>query len=67
MDKYWNLLIAIFMIVASMAVMFIGLLVLADGSMVCMISIFGGLIGIVVGILMGIFTIVTAKTQRFDS
>lgn len=67
MDKYWNLLIAIFLIVASMAVMFIGLLVLADGSMICMISIFGGLIGIVVGILMGIFTIVTAKAQKFDS
>lgn len=67
MDKYWNLLIATFLIVASMAVLFIGLLVLADGSLVCMVSVYGGLIGIVVGIMMGIFTIVTSKAQKFDT
>ena len=61
-DKYWKLLIAIFIITASQAVLFVGMML--GGEMVGMISVVAGLIGIVVGIILGVGTIINARGQR---
>ncbi len=63
-DKCWKLLIAIFVIVASQAVLFVGLTLLAGAGAVGMVSIFGGLIGVVVGIIMGIGFIVNSRGMK---
>lgn len=63
-EKYWKLMIAIFVIVASQAVLFVGMML--GGEMVGMISIVGGLIGIVVGIIMGVGTIINSRGQRVE-
>ena len=63
-DKCWKLLIAIFIIVASLAVLFIGVFLGADAGIMGTISILGGMLGVVVGIIMGVGTIINSRGNR---
>lgn len=61
-DRIWNLLIAMFVIIASQAVLLVGVLMggAASGGM-GIAAIGGGLIGIMAGIVMGIISIFGAR------
>jgi hypothetical protein len=63
-DKCWKLLIAIFTIVASQAVLFIGIFLGADAGIMGTISILGGMLGVVVGIIMGVGFIINSRGNR---
>ena len=63
-DKCWKLLIAIFIIVASQAVLFIGMFVGAGAGIMGTISILGGMLGVVVGIIMGAGIIINSRGNR---
>ena len=63
-DKCWKLLIAIFIIVASQAVLFIGIFLGAGAGVMGTISILGGLLGVVVGIIMGAGIIINSRGNR---
>ena len=61
-DRIWNLLIAMFVIIASQAVLLVGIFMggaVAGGMGIAAIG--GGLIGIMAGIIMGIFAIFGSK------
>ena len=60
-DKCWKLLIAIFIIVASQAVLFIGVMLGAGAGIMGTISILGGMLGIVVGIIMGVGVVINSR------
>ena len=62
-DKCWKLLIAIFIIVASQAVLFIGVMLGAGAGIMGTISILGGMLG-VVGIIMGTGVIINSRGNR---
>ena len=62
-DKFWKLLMATFIIVASQAVLFVGMML--GSEMVGLISVVVGLIGIVVGIILGVGTIVNSRGQNY--
>ena len=61
-DKIWNLLVAMFVIVASQAVLIVGIIMggAAAGN-IGVVAIGGGLIGIMAGIILGIFAIFGVK------
>ena len=63
-DKCWKLLIAIFIIVASQAVLLIGFFLGAGAGIMGTISILGGMLGVVVGIIMGVGTIINSRGNR---
>ena len=63
-DKCWKLLIAIFIIVASQAVLFIGVMLGAGAGIMGTISILGGMLGIVVGIIMGVGVVINSRGNR---
>ena len=63
-DKCWKLLIASFIIVASQAVLFIGMFVGAGAGIMGTISLLGGMLGVVVGIIMGAGTIINSRGNR---
>ncbi len=63
-DKYWKLLIAIFVVVASQAVLFVGMMLGAGAEFMGVVSVYGGLIGIVVGIILGAGCIINARGDR---
>ena len=62
-DKFWKLLVATFIIVASQAVLFVGMML--GGEMVGLLSVVAGLIGIVVGIILGVGTIINSRGQKY--
>ena len=62
--KCWKLLIAIFIIVASQAVLFIGVMLGAGAGIMGTISILGGMLGIVVGIIMGVGVVINSRGNR---
>ena len=63
-EKCWKLLIAIFIIVASQAVLFIGVMLGADAGIMGTVSILGGILGVVVGIIMGVGMIINSRGNR---
>lgn len=63
-DKCWKLLIAIFVIVASQAVLFIGMMLGAGAGIMGTISILGGMLGVVVGIIMGVGFIINSRDNN---
>jgi hypothetical protein len=63
-DKCWKLLIAIFIVVASQAVLFIGVMLGAGAGIMGTISILGGMLGVVVGIIMGTGVIINSRGNR---
>lgn len=63
-DKCWKLLIAIFIIVASQAVLFIGIFLGAGAGIMGTVSILGGMLGVVVGIIMGAGTIINSRGSK---
>lgn len=63
-DKCWKLLIAIFIIAASQAVLLIGFFLGAGAGIMGTISILGGMLGVVVGIIMGVGIIINSRGNR---
>ena len=63
-DKCWKLLIDIFIIVASQAVLFIGIFLGAGAGIMGTVSILGGMLGVVVGIIMGAGTIINSRGSK---
>lgn len=63
-DKCWKLLVAIFVIVASQAVFFIGMTLGVSAGIMGPISLIAGMVGIVVGIIMGASTIINSRGNR---
>ncbi len=63
-DKCWKLLIAIFVVVASQAVFFIGMTLGAGAGIMGPISLIAGMVGIVIGIIMGAGTIINSRGNK---
>ena len=60
-DKVWNLLVAMFVIIASQAVLIVGILMGGSAGAMGVAAVGGGLIGIMAGIVMGILAIFSSR------